>query len=117
MGMIEQFEAMLERGQDSPLLRFGLGNAYLKAGDSTRAIEHLRAAVAQDPVYSAAWKALGGALAEARCAAEAIIAYEQGIRVAEDKGDLQAAKEMRVFVKRLRKVELDGNDDRSDDRS
>jgi predicted Zn-dependent protease len=104
MGMIEQFEAMLKRGQDSALLRFGLGNAYLKAGQPRRAIEHLRAAVAQDPKYSAAWKALGGALAQARCEAEAIVAYEQGIGIAEDKGDVQAAKEMRVFVKRLLKA-------------
>ena len=34
---------------------------------------------------------------------EAIKAYEEGIRAAEVKGDIQAAKEMAVFLKRLQK--------------
>lgn len=101
MGVIEQLGAMLAKGQDNALLRFGLGNAYLKAGDPARAAEHLRAAVQHEPGYSAAWKALGKALAEAGQRDAASTAYEQGIRVAEGKGDVQAAKEMRVFLKRL----------------
>jgi predicted Zn-dependent protease len=99
--MIEQFERMLASGQDNALLRFGLGNAYLKIGDPTRAVEHLRAALAQDSRYSAAWKALGKALTETGQIDEAITAYEEGIRVAKDKGDIQAAREMHVFLKRL----------------
>ena len=35
--------------------------------------------------------------------AAAINAYQQGIQVAEQKGDKQAAKEMQVFLKRLLK--------------
>jgi predicted Zn-dependent protease len=101
MGMIETFEAMLAAGQDGPLLRYGLGTAYLKQGDHERAIEHLREAVRQDPRYSAGWKALGKALSEADRTEPAIEAYETGIAVAESKGDLQAAREMRVFLKRL----------------
>ncbi len=104
MGVIEQLGAMLAKGQDNALLRFGLGNAYLKAGDPARAAEHLRAAVQHEPGYSAAWKALGRALAEAGQRDAASAAYEQGIRVAEGKGDVQAAKEMRVFLKRLQKA-------------
>ena len=34
--------------------------------------------------------------------AGALSAYEKGISVAEAKGDIQAAKEMKVFAKRLR---------------
>ena len=30
--MIEQLEALLAKDQDNALLRFGLGNAYFKAG-------------------------------------------------------------------------------------
>jgi Tfp pilus assembly protein PilF len=99
--MIEQLEALLAKGQDNALLRFGLGNAYLKAGNPARAAEHLYAAVRHDPGYSAAWKALGRALAEAAQIDEAIAAYREGIRVAEGKGDIQVAKEMKVFLKRL----------------
>lgn len=103
MSITESLEKMLAGGQDNALLRFGLGQAYLKEGDSGRAVEHLRAAVAQDPGYSAAWKLLGKALADSGADEAAISAYEQGIGIAEDKGDIQAAKEMRVFLKRLRK--------------
>ena len=34
----------------------------------------------------------------------AVAAYEHGIRVAETKGDIQAAKEMNVFLRRLQKA-------------
>lgn len=103
MAIIDSLEAMLARGQDSALLRYGLGVECLKAGQSDKAIEHLRKAVALDAKYSAAWKLLGKALADAGRADEAIQAYESGIRVAEEKGDKQAVKEMQVFLKRLQK--------------
>ncbi len=89
--------------RDSAALRFSLGNEYLKAADPAAAAAHLREAVAKDPGYSAAWKLLGRALAESGAAAEALAAYEHGIAVAEARGDRQAAKEMTVFARRLRK--------------
>lgn len=103
MALIENLEGMLARGQDNALLRFSLGGAYLKAGDSDRAVAHLAQAVARDPQYSAAWKLYGKALSEAGRPADAIAAFDSGIRVAESKGDIQAAKEMRVFRKRAEK--------------
>lgn len=107
MGVIENFEAMLAAGKDGALLRYGLGNAYLKEAKPEQAAEHLRRAVAFDPNYSAAWKSLGKALAEAGNAAGAMEAYANGIRVAEQKGDIQAAKEMKVFLNRLQKAQDD----------
>jgi predicted Zn-dependent protease len=101
MGMIENFEKMLAGGKDSPLLRFSLGNEYMKADDAAKASAHLRAAVALDAGYSAAWKLLGKALAQQHDVAGAIEAYKNGIATAEAKGDKQAAKEMAVFLKRL----------------
>lgn len=101
MSVVENLEALLAKGTDNALLRFGLANEYLKLGQLEQAIGHLRKAVAHDPKYSAAWKRLGKALTDAGHNAEAIRAYEDGIRVAEEKGDVQAAKEMRVFLKRL----------------
>ena len=99
--MIEKFEAMLAGGQDNALLRFGLGNAYLQAGQAELAARHLREAVRHDPDYSAAWKLLGKALQASGDVAGASVAFDEGIRVAEARGDIQAAREMRVFVKRL----------------
>lgn len=94
---------MLERGQDSPLLRYALGQECLKAGDLVSAIDHLRQAVDQNPRYSAAWKALGAAHAGAGSIDRAIDVYERGIAAAHAAGDVQAAKEMTVFLKRLQK--------------
>ena len=68
---ISNFEKLLASGKDSALLRFGLGNEYLKAGDAGMAMGHLREAVRQDASYSAAWKLLGRALTELGQFAEA----------------------------------------------
>ena len=97
------FEAMLAQGRDNALLRFSLGNAYLKQGDAARAAEHLRRAVEHDPTYSAAWKLLGKALADSGAPDAALAAYRQGIAAAEARGDLQAAREMAVFARRIEK--------------
>jgi Tfp pilus assembly protein PilF len=104
MGTIENFEAMLAGGQDSALLRYGLGSEYLKSGQNEKAAEHLADAVRQDPGYSAAWKLYGKALAACGRHREALTAYDRGIGTAEEKGDIQAAKEMRVFRKRAEKA-------------
>lgn len=103
MDPVERFEAMLAAGRDGALLRFGLGLHYLKADDPSRAAEHLRSAVAQDPQYSAAWKLLGKALAQIGQPHDAAEAYRKGIAAAERRGDKQAAKEMAVFLRRLEK--------------
>ncbi len=103
MPSIADFEAMLAQGRDNALLRFSLGNEYLKLGDAEKAAEHLRRAVEHDPKYSAAWKLLGKALTDAASWSEALAAYQQGITVAEARGDKQAAKEMGVFTRRIEK--------------
>lgn len=99
--IIANLEKMLDGPRDGALLRFSLGNEWLKAGDPAKAAECLRVAVERDANFSAAWKQLGKALAESGDAAAALAAYSAGIAVAEAKGDVQAAKEMRVFAKRL----------------
>ena len=103
MALVDSLEAMLARGQDSALLRYGLGGEYLRLKQFDRAIEHLRKALQHDLRYSAAWKLLGEALTEAGNTDAAIRAYEDGIRMAEENGDQQTAKEMAVFLKRLQK--------------
>ncbi len=101
---IESLEKMLGGPRDGALLRFSLGNEYLKAGDPAKAATCFKEAVDRDPHYSAAWKALGKARGEAGDNIGSLGAYEQGILVAEAKGDIQAAKEMTVFAKRIRKA-------------
>lgn len=102
--VIANLERLLDGPRDTALLRFSLGTEYLKAGDAARAAAHLREAVTKDPGYSAAWKLLGRALADAGRAHDALEAYRTGIAVAERRGDKQAAKEMGVFARRLEKA-------------
>jgi len=94
---------MLAAGRDDALLRFSLGNAWLHANQPAQAVPHLQKAVEHDPGYSAAWKLLGRALDEAGDAKAALAAYRKGIEVAQAKGDIQAAREMTVFAKRMEK--------------
>ncbi|PHV10125.1 tetratricopeptide repeat protein [Chitinimonas sp. BJB300] len=99
--MIAQLEKLLNGPRDGALLRFSLGNEYLKAGQPERAAGYYRDAITSDANYSAAWKGLGKALAEAGRLAESLQAYQDGIAVATARGDKQAAKEMTVFARRI----------------
>lgn len=101
--IIANLEKLLGGPRDGALLRYSLGNEWLKAGDPVRAAACLHEAIARDAKFSAAWKFLGKALADSGRTAEALVAYEQGIVVAEARGDVQAAQEMAVFANRLRK--------------
>lgn len=104
MTMIDRFEALLTSGKDNALLRFSLGAEYLKAAQAQLAVPHLRAAVAWDATYSAAWKLLGKALAQLGEDEAAADAWRNGIAQAEARGDKQAAREMEVFLRRLEKA-------------
>jgi tetratricopeptide (TPR) repeat protein len=98
--LIAGLEKLLGTPRDGALLRYSLGLEYEKAGRAADAAAQLREAVARDPMYSAAWKALGRVLA-ADNPQEALAAYRQGIAAAKQKGDRQAEKEMAVFARRI----------------
>jgi predicted Zn-dependent protease len=100
---IEKLEHLLAQGNDTALLRFSLGNEYLKRNEPALAIGHLQRAVELQTDFSAAWKLLGRAQVEADRLEEAAETYRQGIRVAHSKGDKQAEREMQVFLRRLEK--------------
>ena len=101
MSNLETFKALLDKGNDNALLRYSLGNEYIKAHDFKLAITHLKKAIAFNQSFSAAWKLYAKALTKNKQHTEAISAYEKGITIAEENGDIQAAKEMRVFLNRL----------------
>ena len=106
--IIARLEKLLDSPHDGALLRYSLGNEWLKAGEAAKAADYLRAATERDPNYSAAWKLLGKSLEQSAQPLAALDAYAQGLRVAEGQGDIQAAKEMRVFTRRLRRqIEAD----------
>ncbi|HXE65914.1 MAG TPA: hypothetical protein VN630_02640 [Rhodanobacteraceae bacterium] len=101
MNRIDVLRAQLNGPHDGALLRYSLGAALLDAGEIAEAITHLRAALDFDDGYSAAWKQLGHACLRADDPQAAAEAWRRGIAAAEVRGDVQAAKEMRVFLKRL----------------
>ena len=99
--LIASLEKLLGTPRDGALLRYSLGNEYLKGGDAGRAAGYFHDAVDKDPGYSAAWKLLGKALADAGRSREALAAWRRGIEAADKKGDKQAGKEMAVFARRI----------------
>ena len=101
--VLANLEKLLGTPRDGALLRFSLGLEYAKTGNTEKAIEHFRHAVARDPSYSAAWRALGKALESRGQSADALAAYRDGIAAAHKKGDKQAEKEMTVFARRIEK--------------
>ena len=103
MTTVAALERLLATGHDNALLRFGLGNAYLDAGEAAEAALHLERCVELDPNYSAAWKLLGKAHAAQGAAAAARAAWEKGLDAARRHGDKQAEREMAVFLKKLDK--------------
>ena len=107
--MREALEKLLAAGREDALLRFSLGNACMKEDDPGTAAVHFRRAVELDGEYSAAWKMLGKALQAAGDPAGAVRAWEQGITAAGLKGDIQAGKEMTVFLTRARRA-AEGSD-------
>lgn len=103
MDIIKNLETMIRNGQDNALLRYSLGNEYFRAKKYQQAIMHLHKAIEYDSEYSAAWKLYGKALSANKQTNDAIKVYEKGIAVADKRGDIQASKEMKVFLKRLKK--------------
>lgn len=101
--IIANLEKLLDGPRDGALLRYSLGSAWLTL-DASQAARYFRDAVDRDEHYSAAWKGLGKALHDAGRLLESLDAWKRGITVAEARGDIQAAKEMKVFVRRLEKT-------------
>ena len=98
---IGNLRAQLGGPHDGALLRYSLGAALLDAGEAVEAVMQLREALTFDPDYSAAWKLLGKAQLAAGDPIAAAEAWQEGVAVAHRRGDVQAAKEMKVFLKRL----------------
>ena len=101
--LIANLRTQLGGPRDGAMLRYSLGNALLSAGNPAEAVLQLREALTFDPAYSAAWKALGNAQLALNDSISAAEAWREGIAVAHQRGDVQAEKEMAVFLKRLQK--------------
>jgi Flp pilus assembly protein TadD len=100
---IAEFKEVAELMPDDPVVRFGLAGAYLEAGQAESAVLEYEETIRLKPDYSAAHRGLGRALERAGRREEARAAYRRGLEVAAQTGDLQAKKEIEVFLRRLEK--------------
>jgi Tfp pilus assembly protein PilF len=98
---LEQFRQIVELDPDDYFSHFGYADALCDAGDYQEAVQEYRAAIRLKPEYSAAFRDLGKALEKIGEHDEAMRVYRDGIPIAERHGDLQTAKEMQVFLRRL----------------
>ena len=97
---ITQLEKLLVADPE-PTGFFMLGKLYLDAERWADAANALEKALKLNPEYSAAWRLAGDAARKAGDNVRAAAIYRKGIEVAEARGDLQAAKEMGVFLRKL----------------
>jgi Flp pilus assembly protein TadD len=100
---VAALEKMLAKGNDSAMLRFGLGKAYLDDKNIDLAREHLQHCVDLDPDYSAAWNLLGTAYLQLGDKASAETVWQTGLEVAARNADKQTEKAITVFLKKLKK--------------
>ncbi|QGM20883.1 tetratricopeptide repeat protein [Spiribacter sp. 2438] len=100
---IDALQKMIDGGRDSAMLRLTIGEAHARQGDIEAAMTHLRQAIALEPDYSAAWRALGRLQLKAGDEPAALETFRQGLEAARRRGDMQIVRELEVRVKRLEK--------------
>ena len=105
---IQQLEEVIRDNSENAFLQYSLGHEYLEIGDFKHAIPKLRKAIQLQNTYSAAYRDLGKALSLDTNFEEAEAIFIQGIKIANEGGDLQTAKEMTVFLKRINPDRIDG---------
>jgi tetratricopeptide (TPR) repeat protein len=97
------FRKLIDKDPENPMILFSLGNELFKEEKYEEARGHLAKAVENKPDYSVAFRTLGRTHFELGEYDEARSVFERGREVAQENGDLQTAKEINVFMKRLEK--------------
>ncbi len=91
---IDRFKQVIELDPADVLGYFSLGNAYADSGKKREALETFQKAVEVDPKHSSSFLGLGMALESLGDTRKAKLIYAQGIKVAEEKGDMMTQKKM-----------------------
>jgi uncharacterized protein HemY len=103
LNKVKQLENLIKENPENALMHYTLGIEYLRIGNNQKAVRVLKNTIELEHDYSAAYRELGKAYVNAKLTKEAINVFHKGIAVAEEKGDIQTAKEMNVFLKRISK--------------
>lgn len=94
MNRLEQMLEFLEQDPNDSFARYAVALEYRSAGDLPAAIAQLEELRQRDPMYLACYYQLGGALAEAERYDDAEHAYQQGIELARQRGDIKTLSEL-----------------------
>ena len=92
---IKMFLQVLEIDAEDLFANQGLGNCYNILGEFEKAEEYLQKAIAIKPNHTQCYEDLAAALAGQGKIKEAVSAYQKGIEVAAQKGDMQPLKRMK----------------------
>lgn len=102
---LEALKAMAEKKPGDPMVNYGLGLEYRKAGDVAAAVEAFRAVIHASPDYTAAYQELGSALLDLGRGADAAEVFEQGIAVADRTGAWKPRDHMKRLLEGLRNTD------------
>jgi Tfp pilus assembly protein PilF len=97
---LNALQRMVEKDGFDQLAHFLLGREYMNTQQWMKAAAEFRRTTELNPEYTAAWKYMGEAYQRAGVYKEAAAAYEHGIRISEQTGDLQAGREMKVLLEK-----------------
>lgn len=98
---IKMFLQVLEIDAEDLFANQGLGNCYNILGEYDKAEEYLQKAIAIKPNHTQCYEDLAAALAGQGKIKEAVSAYQKGIEVAAQKGDMQPLKRMKEKLSAL----------------
>jgi len=99
---VERFRQIIEMDPDDVLGHFGAGKACLDLKRFGEAASHFEKVVEIQNDYSVAWANLGQAYVALGEKDKAIATLEKGIVVAEGKGDMMPARDMKVRLDKLK---------------
>ena len=91
---LAQLQKFLEEEPADAFTHYAIALEYVSMGKFSEATEKLEEVIALDPHYVAAYHQLGLLLVRMNNKRDAIMAFEQGIRIAENVGDAHARSEM-----------------------
>src|SRR5436190_2752729 len=98
---IEQFRKMAEAAPENELGHFSLGRALLEAGENAEAAASLERAIQINSNLSKAYQLLASALLNQNLKDPAIARLSQGVKVADERGDMVPRNDMVKMLKEL----------------
>jgi len=98
---IEQFKKMAAADPNNEIGHFSLGRALLDAGETAQAIQSFERVIALNPNISKVYQLLAQALLKENQRETAIARLLQGVKIAQERGDMMPRGEMIQMLKEL----------------